>query len=318
MGRDNSKVSIIIPVYNGADYLKEAIDGALAQTWQNKEIIIVNDGSDDNGATSHIAHNYADSIRYFEKRNGGVASALNLGIQEMKGEYFSWLSHDDLYFPKKVSHQMHLIQKCGDPTQLVAGNYCLMDEHRSLLGVMDFYQLYGKKNLIRPLFPVFHCAVNGCTILIHKSHFDRVGLFDESRPTTQDYDMWFRMLRGRSLLYSRPVDVVSRVHAGQTSVAMKDAHQKECNDLWIGMLEQLTDREMIEMAGSKQNFYADLYDHFKRYTTYINAMQWLLVRKDYTHYTTRKISNSIIQKGKDVLRKKILHKRIERSVGMGE
>ena len=90
------KVSIIIPVYNGANYVSEAIDSALAQTYKNIEIIVVNDGSSDDGATEKIAKSYGDRIRYFAKENGGVSSALNFGIRQMTGEWFSWLSHDDL------------------------------------------------------------------------------------------------------------------------------------------------------------------------------------------------------------------------------
>ena len=76
-------VSIIIPVYNGANYMREAIDSALAQTYRNIEIIVVNDGSNDNGETERIALSYGDKIKYFHKENGGVSSALNLGIQNM-------------------------------------------------------------------------------------------------------------------------------------------------------------------------------------------------------------------------------------------
>ena len=83
-----SLVSIIIPVYNGANYLREAIDSALNQTYQNCEVIVVNDGSDDNGKTEEITLSYGSRIRYFRKENGGVATALNAGIREMQGEYF--------------------------------------------------------------------------------------------------------------------------------------------------------------------------------------------------------------------------------------
>ena len=90
-------ISIVIPVYNGSNYLREAIDSALRQTYKNIEVLVINDGSNDNGATARIAKSYGKKIRYFEKPNGGVATALNMGIQKMRGEYFSWLSHDDLY-----------------------------------------------------------------------------------------------------------------------------------------------------------------------------------------------------------------------------
>ena len=74
----NPMVSIVIPVYNGANFLREAIDSALSQSYKNIEIIVINDGSDDANETDKIARSYGDTIQYFHKKNGGVASALNL------------------------------------------------------------------------------------------------------------------------------------------------------------------------------------------------------------------------------------------------
>ena len=74
------KVSVIIPVYNGSNYMREAIDSALAQTYKNIEIIVVNDGSTDN--TEEIALSYGDKIKYYSKENGGVATALNFAIEK--------------------------------------------------------------------------------------------------------------------------------------------------------------------------------------------------------------------------------------------
>ena len=100
------KVSIIIPVYNGSLYLEEAIETAINQTYDNIEIIVVNDGSNDNNKTRLIAEKYKNKIKYFEKENGGVSTALNLGIKKMTGSYFSWLSHDDKYKPDKIEKQI--------------------------------------------------------------------------------------------------------------------------------------------------------------------------------------------------------------------
>ena len=77
-------VSIIIPVYNGADYVAQAIESAINQTYQNIEIILVNDGSNDEGKTDSVVQKYKEKIKYIKKENGGVSTALNIGIQEMK------------------------------------------------------------------------------------------------------------------------------------------------------------------------------------------------------------------------------------------
>ena len=112
-------VSIVIPVYNGTNFLKDAIDSALRQTYKNIEVIVVNDGSTDNGGTEGIALSYGDKIRYFKKENGGVASALNHGIKEMRGEYFSWLSHDDVYNDNKIEEQINFLKKYPDEEVVV-------------------------------------------------------------------------------------------------------------------------------------------------------------------------------------------------------
>ena len=110
MSKKNPKVSIVIPVYNGSNYLKDAIDSALSQTYNNLEIIVVNDGSNDEGKTKAIAEPYGNKIIYLEKENGGASSALNLAIKKMTGDYFSWLSHDDMYYPNKISRQVEELQ----------------------------------------------------------------------------------------------------------------------------------------------------------------------------------------------------------------
>ena len=107
MSMKNIKVSIIIPVYNGSNYVNLAIDSALRQTYKNIEIIVVNDGSKDN--TLKILKQYGDKIKLIDKENGGVSTALNLGIKNMTGDYFSWLSHDDLYYPEKIEREVNYL-----------------------------------------------------------------------------------------------------------------------------------------------------------------------------------------------------------------
>ena len=122
MLNSNSLVSIIIPVYNGSNYLKEAIESALGQTYKNIEILVINDGSNDKGLTHNLAISFGDKIKYYKKENGGVASALNFGIVKMKGEYFSWLSHDDIYKPEKTELQIAFLNKNKD-IKIVGGNF---------------------------------------------------------------------------------------------------------------------------------------------------------------------------------------------------
>jgi Predicted glycosyltransferases len=277
-------VSIVIPVFNGSHYLAQAVESALNQTYKNIEVLVIDDGSTDGGLTQGVAKRYEPRIRYIKKNNGGVSSALNEGIKQMKGEYFSWLSHDDVYHPKKIANQMRLIHKTGNPEQIVATGYLLFGNEGGVLGSLDVAHIYPKDRLQAPLFPVFHCAVNGCTLLIHRNHFQRAGLFDERKRTTQDYDLWFRMLRGQRLLYDDTLTLYSRIHEKQGSVALKQTHEQECDALWIGMLESLTADEKCVMAGSIQAFADDVYSHFLYRTSYYGVCEYI---KTHWHPTQR-------------------------------
>jgi glycosyltransferase involved in cell wall biosynthesis len=120
----NPKVSIVIPVYNnGSNYLREAIDSALFQTYKNIEVIVVNGGSTDGGKTDRICKSYGNKIRYYVKENGGIATALNMGIEKMKGEYFSWLSHDDVYYPEKVQKQIEVLSGFEDKETVIYSDF---------------------------------------------------------------------------------------------------------------------------------------------------------------------------------------------------
>src|SRR5690606_24595967 len=93
----NEKVSIIIPTYNRANYLKESLDSVIAQTYPNKEIIVINDGSTDE--TTEILQEYKHSIKYFNKENGGKSSAINLGLKKATGDYIWIFDDDDIALP---------------------------------------------------------------------------------------------------------------------------------------------------------------------------------------------------------------------------
>ena len=223
----NPMVSIIIPVYNGANYLAEAIDSAIAQTYKNIEIIVVNDGSNDDGATEKVALLYGDKIRYFSKENGGVSSALNMGISNMNGEYFSWLSHDDLYKPTKIEIQVKKIQTTNDIV-LCSGE--LMDENanpvfhhkRTLDKVLTGTELFEQVLKQYPL--------NGLGFLVPKHVFDKVGVFDTSMRYLQDLDMWLRMMwyDYRFICHSDLL-VVTRLHRKQLTNTGKDLYIKDSN-----------------------------------------------------------------------------------------
>jgi len=270
----NPLVSIVIPVYNGANYLREAIDSSLAQTYANIEVLVINDGSNDSRATEEIALSFGDRIRYFSKVNGGVASALNLGISEMHGEYFSWLSHDDVYYPEKIEMQINLLDSLNNKNAIVFSGWHIIDSSGHVLNEVLPLERYDKEQLETPLFALLNGMISGCSLLIHKGHFERIGTFNEHLVSTQDFDLWFRMMRNQPCRICDGVLHKTRVHDRQGSKVLGELHIKESNKLWIYIMKQLTEEEMTVISGSVQKFYQDIFLLLVKYTNNKEAVQF--------------------------------------------
>ena len=226
-------VSIIIPLYNGSNYVEEAILSAINQDYKNKEIVVVNDGSTDDGAGRDICLKYADKITYLEKANGGCASALNFGIKAAKGEYISWLSHDDLYLPNKLSYQVECYEKYNlDKENTVICNYGgLIDKD----GNSIFHPRANEKKKLSSKeffsYLLFKKCTNGCGMLIPKSVFEKGLYFNEEMRFVLDWNLWLKFAANGVDAYIDSTELVkNRVHSGQVTVKQKQLHRKEAQE----------------------------------------------------------------------------------------
>lgn len=253
MNMKKDLVSIVIPVYNGENYIRDAVNSALAQTYGNFEVIVVNDGSTDN--TEEICSEFGNSIRYFRKENGGVSTALNLGIRKMNGEYFTWLAHDDIFYPQKVSLQMSAIKISDDKTQIVYGNYDLLNIKSSTVSHMRQEESYTPSQLTNSVFPLLMTCIHACTALIHKSNFERVGLFDENLPLTQDYDLLFKMFRNNKTIFLPDSLLVSRLHK-DSGKNINNKFSLACAEQYKHFAEMLSYDELKSLFVSPKAFYA--------------------------------------------------------------
>lgn len=269
----NPLVSVVMPVYNGSNYIREAVDSVLAQTYKNIEVIIVNDGSVDN--SEEIIKSYKDTrIRYFKKENGGVATALNLAIKNMKGEYFSWLSHDDVYYPDKIEKQIEALSKLDKDRRdktILYSNWVLIDKNSKKFDEFRIEKRYDAKKLDYPLYPIIKCVVHGCSLLIPKKCFDEIGLFNPKEKTTQDYEMWFRMFPKYNLLFQPNFFVKFRYHDMQGSNTIKSA-KPEADVLWLNMVKKISDKE-------KENIDGNLISFYKRTIRFVNQANYPNTKK---------------------------------------
>jgi len=236
----NPKVSIVIPVYNGSDYLRTAVESAFAQTYSNIEVIVVNDGSTDGGATQAVALSYGDRIRYFHKPNGHVASALNFGIRHMTGEYLSWLSHDDYYPREKVALQVAALSRL-DKNTVLYGDFETVDVASSLRTVVRLPDVPPERFRA---FITMQSTLHGCTLLIPRCCAEDCGPFNERLRTTQDYDLWFRIAAKYPFVHLPEILVTARSHPGQGSRQLRGVALKESDELLAGFVRQLSPAEL--------------------------------------------------------------------------
>jgi hypothetical protein len=263
----HARVSVVIPVYNGAKYLRQSIESALAQTHTNLEVIVVNDGSTDGGETASVAAAYGSRIHYVEKANGGVASALNAGISCMTGEFFAWLSHDDIYLPTRLERNIAFYLAADLREGVLFSDYFLIDELGTRLKKIEANH---DELLNKPLLALLKEKINGSTILIQRGVFQQSGLFDERLRYTQDYMLWNSIARTRDFLHQNEALVEYRVHKEQGTLKKKAEMVVEGERLWRTILDDRTEMERAQVFGSQKRFFAMMAD-FLENSPYLRA-----------------------------------------------
>jgi glycosyltransferase involved in cell wall biosynthesis len=183
----NPKVSVIIPTLNRADFIKESINSVLSQTYQDFEIIVIDDGSTDN--TREIVEGYDnEKIKYFYQKNSGLNSARNTGIRNSKGEYISYLDSDDIWHPYKLEKQVAILDKNSDIGLVYCGS-SLIDENGTHTGKRPLIRHSGYvfEKLIR-----YNFLYNGSIAIFRRNCLEKVGLFDERTVRMTDWEFYLR------------------------------------------------------------------------------------------------------------------------------
>jgi len=234
------KVSIVIPVYNGANFLREAIESVLNQTYGNKEIIVVNDGSTDGEQTDAIARSFGNHIQYFRKKNGGVASALNMALRSMTGELFAWLSHDDIISQNRLATDVRLFQ-ANKQIRITFCKLAFIDSQGQKIKECE----YSLKTVTNPREALLLGGVDMGTMTIHKSCFDRVGLFDEGNRTTQDVTMSLTLAKHYSFFHNNQATKYTREHLERGTNTMREQVKKDSLLLCDFLHQQCSFRDLF-------------------------------------------------------------------------
>ncbi|UCF44277.1 MAG: glycosyltransferase, partial [Planctomycetota bacterium] len=190
--KDNPLVSVIMPAYNAAEYIAEAIESVLIQNHRNFELIIVDDGSTDN--TKDIVAGFKnDKIKYFYKQNAGPSSARNLAIKRAKGQYIMPLDSDDMMTPDFIARHLQEFEKHPE-ADLVYSDVLLIDVGSNPIRVMKKPEYQDRRHMIRDLLRAGHPIVP-FRLGIRKSVFDKIGFYDEKLMVAEDYDMMRRFVK---------------------------------------------------------------------------------------------------------------------------
>lgn len=247
MRRDEGKimgkqplVSVIIPCYNGEKFINEAIESVLNQTYQNWELIIVDDGSMDN--SKKIITQYCDAdkrIQFIQhKKNKGIPSARNTGIKVSKGEYIALLDQDDLWNKEKLDIQMEEFLKSNNSLGLIFSNVTIMDtinnKKRKSKPIHINFEKISNEELIKKLF--LENFIPSVAVIFRKECINQVGEFNEGITWGgDDYELWLRIAKFYKFRYINKGLAIRREHTNNFSTIEKSvngnielAHNMNC------------------------------------------------------------------------------------------
>jgi len=216
--RPAPRVSVIVPCFNAADYVGQALDSALGQTHGNVEIIVVDDGSTD--STPEVLAGYADRVRILRQQNSGSAAARNRGIDAATGELIAFLDADDFWFPDKLQMQVSHLMSCGDCGVVYCGWLALSADSDGRFPQPVRSAPNVGEDLIDPdrsgwLYHLLlqDSVVHTSTAVFRRDVIESVGRFDESLRRGQDLDYWLRASRVTQIHKLSAVLSVYRLHA---------------------------------------------------------------------------------------------------------
>lgn len=217
-------VSVIIPTYNRARLIGEAIQSVLDQTFTDLELIVVDDGSTDN--TESVVTEFKDPrVRYIHQENMGISAARNAGIHNTQGRYVAFLDSDDLWLPRLLESQVPVLD--GDPHfGVVYTRAQAIDANgNALFHTRGDLQKYPDQALKSMLYGDFTCIQ---TALIRRECFDGAGFFDESLTGRVDWDMFLRLAKVCRFAFTDRVLAHFRAHSLQHTGVKSEYFAEVC------------------------------------------------------------------------------------------
>jgi len=226
-------VSVIVPAYRAAGFITATLDSILAQTFQDFEIIVVNDGSPDTEDLEKVLEPYDRRIVYLRQENQGPSGARNTAIRVARGEFIAPLDADDIWDPDHLEVQLAVLRADPALDMVYADARIFGDVPEAGRTLMEFRPSHGEVTFERLVTQ--ECSVHICVCVIRREILLRAGLFDPNVRMAEDVDVWLRMvMKGGRIVYHRRVLGKYRRRAGSQS-----SDTAAMIESWIGVLSRI-------------------------------------------------------------------------------
>lgn len=241
----------MIPTFNSMDFLQESIECALTQTWMDKEIIVINDGSTD--GTSDLLKKYQNAITIIDQENSGLGAARNSGIQIANGTYFAFLDADDRWSPHFITKSVEFLK--GNPnTDIVYTWWRYIDKQGNQLPETGCFS--GTGNLLSAL--ILSNRFPPMSALTRRKCIEQINGFDENRQISEDWDFWLRLAKANCIFSCLPEVLADyRFHGSNMSLNIPYSHTR-----YINVLDKLYKNENDlpdEIIQLKNQAYSNVY-----------------------------------------------------------
>lgn len=250
-------VSVVIPAYNCAAYIAEALDSVFAQTFKDFEVVVVNDGSPDTEALEHALAPYRERIVYLRQENRGVSAARNTGIRAARAPLVAFLDADDLWEPFYLEDQVAAMRADATLAARYPNTLIFGDVPQAGKTFMDVNPSEGEADIEALLTQ--RCTV-GNSVTARREAVMGAGLFDEELKRSEDFDLWLRILaRGGRVGYTRRVLARYRRYSGSLS----SDHVEMASDI-VRVLDkaertlELNDAQRAVLSRERERFRAGL------------------------------------------------------------
>ena len=238
-------ISVVIPLYNKEKYIKETICKVLNQTYQNFEIIIINDGSKDKGPDI-VSEINDQRVKLFNKENGGVSSARNIGIEKSQFEYIAFLDADDEWLPNHLEEINKLITRYKSRADVFVTNFARKYSEENIVDNRKQDEL--KEGIVKDYFKIIFkkALIHTSCVCVSKKALLKAKLFDERLSRGEDIDLWGKLSREYEIAYSPVVTELYLQEAENNSKGKSDITRSILYHLDFSTVKSLDEKKYLK------------------------------------------------------------------------